>query len=210
MMEKYSIKKELNRQSELMYVNEFQLRQTEDQIREAEKALNEFVSNVISVIGKLPEEKIKELQSNAICVIQDELKVKYPFPNADDHFNLNALGINPEPLYAMHMSSAVKWQPFKFEFTDGKFIASKEQIQIDACYVYADTPEKKKFFAMVNQMMDSFREMKDAQLLRHYNKFDELFIPNLFKVDMQGNISLSTIRLQNIMNDIGRGITISV
>lgn len=209
-MEKYSIKKEMQRQSELMYVNEFELNNVKQRISDAEKELNKFVSFAVSVIGEMPEDKIKELPTNAVAVIQEELKGKYPFPNADDKFNLNALGINPEPVYAMFMNSATRWQSFKFEYRKGGFIAHKEQTQLENCYIYADTPEKKKFFEMVNRTMEIFTEMKEAKLLRHYHKFDELFIPNLFKVDLQGNISLSTTRLQSIVNDIGRGITISV
>jgi len=209
-MEKYSIKDELKRQSELMYVNEFELTQIRKRISDAEKELNKFVSFAVSVIGEMPEDKIKELPTNAVAVIQEELKGKYPFPNADDKFNLNAMGINPEPVYAMFMDSAPKWQSFKFEYRKGEFIAHKEQSQLDSCYIYADTPEKKKFFELVNRTIDIYTEMKEAKLLRHYHKFDELFIPNLFLVDHKGNICLSTVRLQTIVNDIGRGITINV
>lgn len=209
-MEKYSVRKELQRQSELMYVNEFELTQVRQQISNAEKALNSFVSFAVSVIGEMPEEKIKELPRNAVAIIQEELKGKYPFPNADDKFNLNAMGINPEPVYAMHQKSSAMWQPFKFVYMNKQFVAHTEQMQLDNCYVYADTPEKKKFFEMVNRTMDTYNEMKDAKLLRNFGKFDELFIPNLFIVDNNGKISLSTVRLQTIVNDIGRGITISV
>lgn len=209
-MEKYSIKNDLQRQSELMYVNEYELSRVKQQICDAEKALNKFVSFAVLVIGELSEKKIKELPSNAVAIIQEELKAKYPFPNADDKFNLNAMGINPEPVYAMHQQLYPMWQPFKFDYRKEEFVANKEQWQLDNCYIYADTPERKKFFEMVNKTMEVYNEMKDAKLLRHPLKFDELFIPQLFKIDLQGNISLSTNRLQTIVNDIGRGIKINV
>lgn len=209
-MEKYSITDELQRQSELMYVNEFELKQVKQRISAGEKALNEFLSFAVSVVGEMPEEKIKEFPTRAVAVIQDFLKGKYPFPNADDKFNLEALGINPDPVYAMFMDAAPKWQPFKFVYRDGEFRANSKQAQLENCYIYADTPERKKFFELVNKTMEIFTEMKDAKLLRYPHKFDELFIPNLFLVDHKGNICLSTVRLQAIVNDIGRGITINV
>ncbi|SNV48186.1 Uncharacterised protein [Chryseobacterium taklimakanense] len=211
-MKKFTIQEELPKKGKLepIHIDEMRLNWEKEKLQRAEESLNKFVQVVQSVLGDLSAAKLKRLHLESNEVVQEELASRFQFPNASDQFNLDALGINVEPIYEMRKEFAHTWSSYSFQYKDGKFIADEDQAVFQQFYTYVDTPEKKKFISLLEQQVELYNEFKAAGLIRSYTHLREVFYPNMFTIDIYGNMSVKTDRLPSLLSYVGRYIQISV
>lgn len=76
-----------------------------DEINEALKAVDEFFDE------KPTEEQRMEILEKGEDYVMEKLKAKFPFPNATDQFNFEAMGIDPS-----NVRKALRQVPTKYKF----------------------------------------------------------------------------------------------
>lgn len=210
-MKKFTIQEELSKKGKLepIHIDEMRLNWEKEKLQRAEESLNKFVQVVQSVLGDLSAAKLKRLHLESNEVVQEELASRFQFPNASDQFNLDALGIDVEPIYEAR-TNASEWMKYSFKFEDGRFIADEDQAVFQQFYTYVDTPEKKKFLSLLEKQVELYNEFKAAGLIRNYTYLSEVFYPNMLTVDIYGNMSIKQDRLPSLLSYVGKNIKISV
>lgn len=124
-------------------------------IREAESLLN----------AKLSGKQKMEIVENGRTFVQNELRKKYQFPNADDDFNLQALGVNPERLYSFLKSNSVKWKSLAFEIKGNEIVLSEKQPLIERHTYYLETERQKEAMELAQKLADVLNELDEKAFI---------------------------------------------
>ncbi len=185
----------------LIYVNDREVRNTLRKIETGENNLNKFFRNVQKTVGNLPKENLEKFPTNAPELIRDELQSRFQFKNAEDDFNLQALGINPEPLYKEFERHKETWTMYVWEFDGECFKSAKEQPEIEKWYTYADTKEKQDIIKTAETILSQFKIMKELNLVVSFMDFKNAFNINLFTHDGK-DILLNRKRLPELFYNL--------
>src|SRR5690554_1289695 len=129
------------------------------------KAL-ELVSQAIEMSEDILKEKLTGVQKLEVIkdgrnFVQNELRKKYQFKNADDDFNLQAMGVNPEPLYRFLESNSIKWQSVDFEVKKDKVVLSEIQPLIERHTYYLETERQKEALEIAQKLADVLNEANE-------------------------------------------------
>lgn len=193
--------------NELIFVDQKGLAAANKDLSEATKRLNEFVKISKNVLGSLEPSQIEGLKSNALSVISDEVKSRFMFPYASEAFNLEALGLDPEPLYEYFRKHSGLWSSFKFRFDPDfeEFQAEEKQSQIDACYYYADTPERIRLMELAKKTISLYDELTQSKLIVNPTMFWQCFTYGLFTQDYDNKLSISPHSIDAFLMKADRG-----
>ncbi len=181
-------KSKIMQENELLYVDQYEIKQVKKQMAVGAKKLNEFYRLVLKTLGQFSFDDPDEFVSSSLKLFNKELKSRYQFPSADDDFNNKALGINPEPVYSLHANYGDSWRKFTFTFENGSFVPTDDQPLIEQCHYYADTPDRKKILKLARKVLAFHKEMSEANILIKPFQFWELFAPSMF--DGEGGLSV--------------------
>lgn len=154
-----------NEKPELLYVNKENLRIQKVALIRAESDLNRLVNETERALNKLLSDEEKELVKNqGVKYVKEQIKTRYPFPNATEDFNLTALGIDLEKI---DKYKAMNWAPYQFELdADGLYVANEYQESFKSVYYYADTPKKVKLLKLAKKIV---KLSEEAALLNAFN-----------------------------------------
>lgn len=199
--------------NELIFVDQKGLAAANKDLSEATKRLNEFVKMSKNVLGSLEPSQIEGLKSNALSVISDEVKSRFMFPNGDEETNLKLLGLDPVPLYEYFRKHSGLWNSFKFRFDPDfeEFQAEEKQSQIDACYYYADTPERIKVIELAKKTISLYDELRLAKMIKSPAMFLDIFsvrlltYKSLLKTDNDDSLILNSEIIPTIFLRADRG-----
>lgn len=130
-----------------------------------EKAL-ELVSQAIEISEDILQEKLTGVQKLEVIkdgrnFVQNELRKRYQFKNADDDFNLKALGVNPEPLYRFLKSNSIKWQSVDFEVKKDTVVLSEIQPLIERHTYYLENDRQKEALEIAQKLADVLNEANE-------------------------------------------------
>lgn len=129
-----------------------------------------------------------QIRDNGIDFIKDYFKPKHQFPNADEAFNLAAIGIDLQPLENYFSSNTPSWRNYPIEQNDkGIFNLVGEPKQIEACYHYAETPRQIEAFDIATKI---------SVLLNKAVKLDFINKREIHNVSSLGNI-ITTVSSKN-------------
>lgn len=151
-----------------MSKKEVLFRDERESLRESQvikKAL-ELVSQAIEISEDILKEKLTGVQKLEVIkdgrnFVQNELRKKYQFPNADDDFNLQAMGVNPEPLYRFLKTNAIKWQGVHFEADKDEIKLSEVQPLIERHTYYLETERQKEALEIAQKLADVLNEANE-------------------------------------------------
>lgn len=193
--------------TELIYLDQKALTKAEKDLAAATEKLNNFVKITIETLGSLEASQIKDLQANGLNVIRDEIKSRFQFPNANEAFNLEALGLDPDPLYNYFSEHSELWNSFSFNFDPdfSEFIADKKQSQFEACYFYADTPERIRLMKLARKTIELYDELKESNLLNSPTMFWKSFTFGLFTQNYENQLSISQYNMESFLMKADRG-----
>lgn len=129
------------------------------------KAL-ELASKAIEISEDILQEKLTGVQKLEVIkdgrnFVQNELRKKYQFKNADDDFNLRAMGVNPEPLYRFLKTNAIKWQSVHFEADKDEIKLSEVQPLIEKHTYYLETERQKEALEIAQKLADVLNEANE-------------------------------------------------
>lgn len=151
-----------------MSKKEVLFRDERESLRESQvikKAL-ELVSQAIEISEDILQEKLTGVQKLEVIkdgrnFVQNELRKKYQFKNADDDFNLQAMGVNPEPLYRFLKTNAIKWQSVHFEADKDEIKLSEVQPLIERHTYYLETERQKEALEIAQKLADVLNEANE-------------------------------------------------
>lgn len=129
------------------------------------KAL-ELASKAIEISEDILQEKLTGVQKLEVIkdgrnFVQNELRKKYQFKNADDDFNLRAMGVNPEPLYRFLKTNAIKWQSVHFETDKDEIKLSEVQPLIERHTYYLETERQREALEIAQKLADVLNEANE-------------------------------------------------
>lgn len=123
----------------------------------AAEKINEILDEVDSFLKIKPtKEKRERLLKDGYGYVLDELRSGFPFPNATDEFNFNAMGIDPSPL--AHLLDGLNRRVSEHMLhLDGTKVAvtekSLEEIKED-CTIRSKSEEENRKFEFAKKLCD--------------------------------------------------------
>lgn len=164
----------------IIYIDETKVSQEKENIKQAEKYLNEFYKHVNKFLGNLSADEVERLPTSAKTVIMDNLRKRYEFPNASDKFNLDALGIDASEILSLHKQFSRYWSKYKFKYDENGYIIDEEQKYLKQHYSYADTETKKSLITKYEKLQELYNELAELGVSVNRTNFYKTF-PNVFK-----------------------------
>lgn len=158
----------------LVFENKLRIQQLEKDLITATERVNEFARITAQVINRdLTDKELTEMIHSGKNFALNELKKDFPFPKAEDDFNLNAMGLIAEfrQLERFERTNHKLWQQFEFKAKNGKFEPQKTQPIIEAERYYADTEEKQEILEFAHELVevwDKAKRLNIDPILRDY------------------------------------------
>lgn len=126
----------------------------------------ELASKAVEISEDILKEKLTGVQKLEVIkdgrnFVQNELRKKYQFKNADDDFNLQAMGVNPEPLYRFLESNSIKWQSVDFEVKKDTVVLSEIQPLIERHTYYLENDRQKEALEIAQKLADVLNEANE-------------------------------------------------
>lgn len=173
----------------LVFENKLRINQLEKDLITATERVNEFARMTAKVISRdMTDDDLTELQHSGKNFALNELKKDFPFPKAEDEFNLNAMGLIGDfrQLERFERTHAKEWQQFEFKVKKSKFEPEKVQRIIEAERFYADTEEKQEILAFANELVEVWNKAKGLNINAGYKDFVGAFSPLIYSVKPTG------------------------
>ena len=185
------------KKDELMFKDEKAILNTQNELSIASAKLNEYLQMVQKFFGSDSDIDFSNLLNLSTADLHNELKKKFPFPNASDQFNYEALGMNPGSLFTFFNNHSTNWNRFNFDFKEGKFVPTEDQPEISKHYFYADTEERKRVSGLIAKTKDLLQELEASNL---YNSQRGLFL-----FDVEGFSNMNSLVFRMFVKDIDKG-----
>lgn len=184
----------------LVFENKSRIAQLEKDLIIATDKLNEFARMIAKIVSReLNDDELQELQHSGKNFALNELKKEFPFPKAEDEFNLNAMGLIGDfrQLERFEKTHGNQWRQFEFKANNGKFETEKVQPIIEAERFYADTKEKREILAFAQELVEVWNKAKKLNINAGFKSFMNAFEPLIYwtkptgedvqiKIDEQG------------------------
>ncbi len=162
-------------QKVFLYKNEEGINATIKQMEEGKEALNLFILSTERIMRtKFNNEQKEQLKVNGIGFIKETLKKKYPFKEADEKFNLNAMGMGEiENSYHSYNVNSGKWLSNNFKLNDkGFYEVPKVEIEkVNEMFSYYTENEKQnKSLLIAEGLVSLFDEAEELGFLNQYGR----------------------------------------
>lgn len=152
-------------------------------------ALKSFIQLVEGTIKmQLTNEEKTQLRDKGTDFIKESLKEKFPFREASEDFNLEALGMRDLEISKNYYKlNSQKWQPYNFQLNeDGIFqITESDREKVNETFSYYTTNEKQNESLKIAESL--VKLFDEAEQLGLVNYFGIKYISNICKslaVDM--------------------------
>lgn len=173
----------------LVFENKLRINQLEKDLITATEQLNEFAEMTAKIINReLDDDELSELIHKGKNFALTELKKDFPFPKAEDDFNLNAMGLinDFKQLERFERTHSKEWRQFEFKAKKGKFEPQKVQPIIEAERHYADTEEKQEILEFAQELVEVWNKAKGLNINAGYKDFVGAFEPLIYGIKPTG------------------------
>lgn len=173
----------------LVFQNKVKIQNLEKEVLTATDKLNEFAELVAEIINRdLTDKELTEMIHTGKNFALNELKKDFPFPKAEDDFNLNAMGLinDFKQLERFEKTHGKEWQQFDFTAKKGKFEPQKVQRIIEAERFYADTEEKQEILEFAHELVEVWNKAKGLNINAGARDFVGAFSPLIYSVKPTG------------------------
>ena len=165
-----------------LYKNEEAINVTIKQMEQGKEALNLFILSTERVMRtKFNDEEKIELKNNSIEFIKETLKKKYPFKEADEKFNLEAMGMSEiENSYHSYNVNSGKWLSFNYFLNEnGSFELEENEINntIETFSYYTENQKQNDCLRIAEGLVSLFDEAEELGFL---NENEKKYISNVF------------------------------
>lgn len=125
------------------------------EINEAFEAVDEFFDE------KPTEGQRKELLEKEYDYVLEKVKAKFPFPNATEQFNFEAMGVDPTPLKGVLSGISKKYKFLEYAALEGVWvgITSEGHKAIKSKYeIVASTDKQKEVYEFAKELCELFNK----------------------------------------------------
>ncbi|RTY64802.1 MULTISPECIES: hypothetical protein [unclassified Flavobacterium] len=162
-------------QKVFLYKNEEGINATIKQMEEGKEALNLFILSTERIMRtKFNNEQKEQLKVNGIGFIKETLKKKYPFKEADEKFNLDAMGMGEiENSYQSYNVNSGKWLYNNFKLNDkGFYEVPEEEIEKanEMFSYYTENEKQNKSLLIAEGLVSLFNEAEEFGFLNEYGR----------------------------------------
>ena len=112
------------------------------------------------------DERIK-LKDQGVGFVKGWLKPKFKFPDADEGFNLQALGLDLSPIQRYWDNNSQKWRTISPEIDNGAFIIPNldQHPDIKRHYYYAKNEKQEKAYREATEVCEALNRFLDNGLI---------------------------------------------
>lgn len=163
------------------------------QMGEAAAILNEFIFSVEETmkVNLTDEEKI-QVKDNGTEFIKAKIKESFPFPLANESFNLEAIGmLKLESLYQFYNLNCGKWISFNYVLNDkGQFELHEKEIKntIESFSYYTQNPQQNESLRIAESLVKLFDEAESLGLLNEYGRQHITSVIDLLTVNVHPEV----------------------
>tara|TARA_R110002072_G_scaffold72354_1_gene173010 strand:+ start:30022 stop:30624 length:603 start_codon:yes stop_codon:yes gene_type:complete len=148
----------------LLFEDVKSIEKEEKRIKTGTDRLNSFVEVAQGLLGPLDNEQRHELWKRGRKFIEEQIKSQYPFPNGSDKFNLEALGMDPEPLYKFYRDHGQYWHGINFRIDEeGIFIPEEKQSGIETHKYFIETERQQKILYLAEKFQQLFEQADELK-----------------------------------------------
>jgi hypothetical protein len=162
------------------------------QIESAAAALNGFILEAETVLGcKFTDKEKQSLKSNGKEFIKDLVQTKFTFQNANEDFNLEALGLTKvKDLYSNYDKNSGKWIYFDYTLTKGVFVASESEKEktIQSFSTFSQNQKQNDVLILAEKMVSLFDEAQKMGVLTDYGRKHISSVFDVLTVDVHPEI----------------------
>ena len=157
----------MNNKATLIRIDEISIEQTKKGLNNSKNILNKFIELTETTLKTTLTDKEKvNLKDNGLTFVNEWLKPKFQFPDADDVFNMNALGISTEPITNYWNANAKYWVNSQIEIVKGKFcIPNMDKLDFTKHYHYAKNERQEKMFKEATEICKALNRLLDKKLI---------------------------------------------
>lgn len=136
------------------------------------------------------KEKIN-LKDNGLSFVNDWIKPKFKFPDADENFNLKALGMDLTPITNYWNANAKQWNGLSVELDKGKFfIPNMDKLEnVTKHYHYAENERQEKAFKEATEICKNLNRMMEKKFIIDGKQKDLTNAFNFVRYGTQTNIN---------------------
>jgi hypothetical protein len=145
------------------------------QMESAADTLNSFITTAEKVLRIIFNEDEKlQIKDNGVLFIKSTIAKSFPFPAADEAFNLNAIGMQEvTTLYTLYNAKVGMWQSFNYQLNKkGVFeLAPMEKEKTaEAWTSYTQNQKQNEALRIAESLVSLFDEAESLKLLNYYGK----------------------------------------
>lgn len=155
--------------------------------RIAAEKINKIFEEVDSVLKIKPtKEKRVRLVNEGYGYVLDELKANFPFPNATEEFNFNAMGIDPSPFKELLRGISINISEHRLHIKGTKMEVTEQSLKEikEDCTVWTKNAEQNEKYEFA-QKLCSFLNKNEKNM----QKYCKVFASNN-SVDQRGSKNL--------------------
>jgi hypothetical protein len=183
------MKKEKEFQKVFLYKNEEGINATIKQLEEGKDALNLFILSTERIMRtKFNNDEKIELKNNGIDFIKETLKQIYPFKEADEQFNLEAMGMSEiQNSYHSYNVNSSKWLNFNYFLNEkGTFELEENEIEniIESFSFYTENQKQNECLRIAEGLVSLFDEADELGLLKELGRQQISNVFDLLKVNV--------------------------
>jgi hypothetical protein len=169
---------EIKKKETLIRVDKNAIERTKQYLRTRTELLNKFVEVSENTLKANFDDKEKiNLKDNGLDFVNEWIKPKFKFPDADDTFNLQALGIDLAPIRSFWDANQKQWKSLPVEINNGKFIIQNMDAlpEVTKHYYYAKNERQEKAFKKATEICKALNRLLDKGLIIHGKERDISF-----------------------------------
>ncbi|WP_417237376.1 hypothetical protein [Bizionia paragorgiae] len=145
-----------------------------DILKQAEtgkEKLNKFIQRAEKVCKNNFTDQEKELlRTQGGKFLIEWARAKYKFPEADDKFNQQAIGIDVNGLIAEHAKESKYWLSYNYKKDEsGGYILNGKPEQAKRYYKYIESEKQAKAYKIANQLSDLLNESSELGFVGNHD-----------------------------------------
>jgi len=160
----------------LIRVDKNAIERTKQGLQDKTELLNKFIDVTEKTLKTTLSDKEKiDLKENGLTFVNEWIKPKFKFPDADREFNLQALGIDLTPIANYWNANKHRWKSVPVQLEKGKFtIPDIDNLpEVKRHYYYATSEVQEKAFQDATEICKALNKFYDKGFIKH-NKWQDL------------------------------------
>lgn len=167
--------KTIEKQATLIRVDKNAIERTKQGLQDKTELLNKFIDVTEKTLKTTLSDKEKiDLKDNGLTFVNEWIKPKFKFPDADYSFNLQALGTDLTPISNYWNTNKQRWQGLKVVLDKGLFIIPDidNLPEVKRHYHYTKNNKQEKAFKEATEICKSLNKLLDKEYFKLNKKQD--------------------------------------